>query len=97
MRWGVAFNDLYKDRVVLNNRNLTFKFMEELQQSIAAHAWLLPVLIILILWDIVWKLTAMWKAARNNQLAWYILIIMLNTVGILPIIYLLINKKRNSF
>lgn len=36
--------------------------------------WFLPVFIVLILWDIVWKIIAMWKSARNNHLIWFICI-----------------------
>ncbi|NLJ81803.1 MAG: hypothetical protein GX330_01585 [Bacteroidales bacterium] len=54
------------------------------------------ILILLAIWDLVWKLIAMWKAGRNNQLAWYIAIAVLNTVGILPIVYLLINRNKTN-
>lgn len=56
--------------------------------------WLMPLLIILAVWDGVWKLIALWKAARNNELAWFICIALLNTVGILPIIYILISRNK---
>jgi hypothetical protein len=47
------------------------------------------VLILLAIWDGVWKIIAMWKSARNNQLAWFICLAIFNTVGILPILYIL--------
>jgi hypothetical protein len=59
-------------------------------------AWLIPIIIIISIWDAVWKLIALWKAARNNHLAWFICIAIFNTIGILPIIYILIQKKNNS-
>jgi len=46
--------------------------------------WLIP----LIIWEAVWKSIALWKAARNNQLGWFISFLALNTMGILPIVYL---------
>jgi len=52
------------------------------------------IIIILVVWDLVWRLIALWKAGRNNHLAWFICIAIINTVGILPIIYLLIQKKK---
>jgi hypothetical protein len=36
----------------------------------------------------------MWKAARNSHLAWFICIFIFNTIGILPIIYILIHKEK---
>ncbi len=58
---------------------------------------LMPVIIILVLWEAVWKLMALWKSARNNHLAWFICIALINTIGILPIVYIfLMHKKKNG-
>ena len=58
---------------------------------------LIPVVIALALWDGVWKTIGMWKSARNNQLAWFICIAIFNTVGILPIAYLVwCQRNRNQ-
>jgi hypothetical protein len=62
--------------------------------SLFHFAWFIPLLIIVSAWDIVWKLIGMWKAARANQQAWFICIAIFNTLGILPIIYLLTHKKK---
>ena len=51
---------------------------------------------IIIAWSIIWKGIALWHAARNSQLAWYIVLIIVNTVGILEIIYLLFFRKKKS-
>jgi len=66
--------------------------MEQEIQSILP--WFIPLILIVAIWDSVWKLIAMWKAARNNHLAWFICIFIFNTLGILPIIYILINKEK---
>jgi Family of unknown function (DUF5652) len=50
-------------------------------------------LILVALWDGVWKLIAMWKSARHNQLAWFICLAIFNTAGILPIFYILLFEK----
>jgi len=54
----------------------------------------MPLLIILIIWEGTWKLIAMWKAGRNNHLAWFVCIALINTIGILPIIYILMHRKN---
>lgn len=54
------------------------------------------VIIPLAIWDGVWKLIAMWKSARNDQLAWYICLAIFNTVGILPILYILFFQKTGT-
>jgi hypothetical protein len=51
------------------------------------------VIVLLAIWDGVWKLIALWKSARHNQLAWFICLAIFNTAGILPILYILCFQK----
>lgn len=69
--------------------------MEQMpEEFLSMLSWLLPLILILALWELVWKLIALWKAGRNNELGWFIAIALLNTVGILPITYILLRKNR---
>lgn len=56
--------------------------------------WLIIVIALLALFDSVMKLIALWKAARNNHLVWFICLAIFNTIGILPIVYLVLNKQK---
>jgi ABC-type arginine transport system permease subunit len=47
-----------------------------------------PWLFLLIIWVIVWKLIALWKAAKNDHLTVFIVLALLNLVGIPEIIYI---------
>lgn len=58
--------------------------------------WLIPLIIVLIIWDAVWKMIALWKSTRSNHLAWFIWLGIINSFGILPIIYLLSHKNKTS-
>ena len=49
-----------------------------------------------VIWELVWKGFALWKAARNNHSAWFVCIMIFNTVGILPIVYLLLNRTKKE-
>jgi hypothetical protein len=51
---------------------------------------------IISLWDLVWKGIGMWHAGRNNQLPWFIVILLFNTAGILPLVYLIWFQKNKS-
>ena len=53
-------------------------------------------LVLLILWSAVWKLIALWKSARNNSLVWFIVLAVLNTAGILPILYIFVFSKMGK-
>lgn len=52
-------------------------------------------IILVAIWEAVWKIIAMWKCGRHGQLAWYICIAVFNTAGILPIVYLLWFQRRD--
>ena len=71
--------------------------MESLQHLLNQEnrTLLLSLLIVIVIWDAIWKLIALWKASRNNHLAWFICIALINTLGVLPIIYILMNKKND--
>lgn len=57
--------------------------------------WLL---VALSLWTIPWKGWALWKAAKRNEPWWFVIILILNTAGILEIVYIFfITKKPRKF
>lgn len=50
----------------------------------------------LVFLELILKAVALWKAARADQMAWFIALIIFNTVGILPIIYLLFFMRKTK-
>ncbi len=59
------------------------------------HEWVLgalalaaPIILLFILWTVVWKGLALWHAARRGQYWWFVILLVVNTLGILEIIYL---------
>ncbi len=51
---------------------------------------------LIVIWEVVWKLSAMWKAAKKNSVVWFIILAVFNTLGILPILYLFVFSKIKS-
>lgn len=50
---------------------------------------------ILIIWTLVWKGLAMWRAARSGAKIWFVVLLLVNTVGLLDILYYFyIHKKK---
>jgi hypothetical protein len=67
---------------------------------IGGHEWLLPLLllaapliIIAALWSLFWKGLALWHAAQRGQYWWFLILLVVNTLGILEIIYLFFVAK----
>lgn len=59
--------------------------------------WLIanPVLgLILVVWTFAWKGIALWKAAGLQQRNWFIVLLILNTAGILEIIYIYFVARK---
>lgn len=48
----------------------------------------------LLLWSTIWKGLALWRSARQSQKNWFIALLVLNTVGVLEIIYLFLIAPR---
>lgn len=51
-------------------------------------------LFVLYGWSILWKGLALWNAVKNSQRNWFLAILILNTMGILEIIYLFGFAKK---
>ena len=54
------------------------------------------ILLFLAVWTLPWKGAALWKAARLSDKWWFIVLVIINTVGILEILYIFIFSKRKS-
>ncbi|MFH1162207.1 MAG: DUF5652 family protein [Candidatus Jorgensenbacteria bacterium] len=52
---------------------------------------------IAILWSLPWKGWALWRAAQRRETWWFVVLFLVNTVGLLDLIYLFIVTKRPSF
>ena len=57
---------------------------------------LLPFLVVVALWTVVLKGYALWYAARGSQKWWFIALLIVNTLGILEIVYLIWFRKTTS-
>lgn len=50
----------------------------------------------IMIWDLVWKGISLWFAAQNKQKGWFVTLLIFNTMGILPIIYLIWFKPKKE-
>jgi hypothetical protein len=46
------------------------------------------VIVLLVIWTLIWKGLALWKSARRDETVWFVVFLIVNTLGILEILYL---------
>jgi hypothetical protein len=55
-----------------------------------------PFILGLVILDVVLKGLSLWKSARNGQKFWFIALLIVNSAGILPGIYLLFFQRNKK-
>jgi hypothetical protein len=58
--------------------------------------WIAALLITLITIDLILRDWALWRSARRGQTGWFVVLLIVNTLGILPAIYLLLHRHPPS-
>lgn len=68
----------------------------ESMDAILNNPRMLLIVGLLGLWSLIWKGIALWKAARNGQRNWFIIMLFANTIGILEIVYIFYFSRREG-
>lgn len=63
------------------------------EEFFMANQWILWLIVI---WVLPWKGVALWRTAKNTHRAWFIAMLVLNTLAILPIIYIFFFSKKKK-
>ena len=58
--------------------------------------WLSVLLIPVALWSVFWMGWALWKAAKADSKVWFIVLLLVHTMGILDIIYIFLIAKKSG-
>lgn len=66
------------------------EYLELIAQQLGISVWMVGVMLV---WTASWKLVALWKSARKGSVIWFVILAILNTVGILPILYIFVFSK----
>ncbi len=62
-------------------------------QNLSSSEFML--LLAVALWTLPWKGVALWKAVKRNDQKWFIALLVLNTIGILEILYIYIFSTQD--
>ncbi len=60
---------------------------------IIQHQWIVW---LAILWTLPWKMAALWKAAKNNHLVWFVVLFLFNTLAALEIAYIFFFGRKKE-
>ena len=52
--------------------------------------------ILLLIWMLYWKGMALWRVARAGSRSWFVVLLVLQTLGILDILYLYVFSKKKA-
>jgi hypothetical protein len=52
--------------------------------------------ILLMIWTVVWKGFALWKSVKNDHKIWFIVLLVINTAGILEILYIFLFSQKKE-
>lgn len=58
--------------------------------------WFIALSVVIMLWVLAWQGFALWYSARNKQKIWFVAMLVISSLGILPIIYLLFFRKKGE-
>jgi len=61
------------------------------------YPWAGWVFAIGLIWSLFWKGFALWHAAKKDDTAWFIAILILNTLGVLEILYLFVFARDKKY
>jgi len=62
--------------------------------DLAATLGISPALLAVIaVWSLIWMGIAMWKSARKNHVIWFVVFLLVHTLGILDILYIFVFSK----
>lgn len=62
-----------------------------MEQFITENQW---IILVAALWSLPWKAWALWRAAQQKQKVWFAIFLLINTLGILEMLYIFIFSKK---
>ena len=70
--------------------------MYMMYNNLFSYDWLIklaPIFALIMVWTLFWKGLALWHSARRKEPWWFVALLLLNTCGIVEIIYLFAFAK----
>ena len=61
--------------------------------SFSANPIFVTIMVTLAIWSLPWMAIGLWKAARRKDMIWFIVLLLVHTLGILDILYIFVFSK----
>ena len=59
--------------------------------------FLIPLLVVILVWTLAIKGIALWKSARKGHKVWFVVFLLINDIGVLELIYLTwFSKEKHA-
>lgn len=55
-----------------------------------------PLFLLVLAWSLYWKGLALWKSARAGHRSWFVVLLLVQTIGILDILYIYVFSKPKA-
>ena len=55
--------------------------------------WIMPIILVAVVWTLFWKVLSLWHAAKKGKKGWFILLLLVNSLGVLDVFYLFYVEK----
>ena len=68
-------------------------FAQTIGQFIQDNFWIIAIVYV---WSLVWKAIALWKSARQGQGVWFGVFLVVNTLGLLEILYIFYFARQTG-
>lgn len=62
-----------------------------MEQFLTTYPW---VIWLALIWTLPWKGVALYKSARANQIGWFVALLVINTLGLLEIVYIFAVRPK---
>lgn len=70
--------------------------MYEFYLKITQNPYYFALFVLLAVWSLILKGIALWKSARKGDKWWFIVLLIVNTVGILELLYIFYFSDKNK-
>ena len=64
-----------------------------MEEFLVQNQW---IILLAGLWTLPWKGVALWKSARREEKWWFMALLVINTFGLLEILYIFIFSKKKK-